>query len=212
MNYERSGDRYGRSGSGRHRQPVAQAVELPTRPKVILLTGVVGLVLMLVSLLVWYSDKRVKSHADLSDTPAPTEASASVESAPEMGVPASVVDALPVPAQVRAETKKLEEKWGIEITGMNLTAGGHGIDMRYKVLDVDKASGMLHLQELTYVLEEDSQKSLVVPFQRENQTSQKLVAGKTYFALFPNKENRVKSGGKVTLVLGGARVENLTVN
>lgn len=68
------------------------------------------------------------------------------------------------------------------------------------------------MKDFVYIVNQSSGKVLIVPFQRENQTSQKLVAGKTYFMLLPNREERVKSGSKVTVVLGGSRAENLVVN
>jgi hypothetical protein len=111
-----------------------------------------------------------------------------------------------------ASPLSLADHWGIEITKVDVAAGGKALDLRYKVVDIAKATSMLYLTNIVYILDQSSGKVLIVPFQRENQTSQKLVAGKTYFTLLPNKEGRVKSGSKVTVVLGGSRTENLVVN
>ena len=115
--------------------------------------------------------------------------------------PARVIAGLTIPQQ-----------WGIEITRVGVAANGNAIDLRYKVRDAAKASSMLFLTNTVYVLNESSGKALVVPFQRENQTSQKLVAGKTYFTLLPNKGERVTAGSKVTVILGNSRTEHLVVN
>jgi hypothetical protein len=106
----------------------------------------------------------------------------------------------------------IPDRWGIEITKVGLAAGGKALDLRYKVIDVAKATSLLYLTNFVYIYNQSNRTALIVPFQRENQTSQKLRAGKTYFTLLPNKEERVHSGSTVTVVLGGSRVENLVVN
>jgi len=105
----------------------------------------------------------------------------------------------------------MADHWGIEVTKVSVAAGGKALDLRYKVTDVAKATSLIYLTNFVYIFNQSNEKALLVPFQRENQTSQKLVAGKTYFTLLPNKEQRVKSGSTVTVVLGGSRAENLVV-
>ena len=105
----------------------------------------------------------------------------------------------------------IPEHWGIEITKVGMTAGGKALDLRYKVLDVAKATSMLHMTNYVYVFNQSNHKVLIVPFQRDNQTSQKLMVGKTYFTLLPNKDGNVSSGNTVTVVVGGSRAENLIV-
>jgi len=106
----------------------------------------------------------------------------------------------------------ISDHWGIEITKVSVAAGGKALDLRYKVTDVARATSLLFLTNFVYIYNQSNEKALLVPFQRENQTSQKLVAGKTYFTLLPNKEERVKSGSTVTVVVGGSRAENLVVD
>ena len=118
----------------------------------------------------------------------------------------------PVASVAPESPLSIQDRWGIEITKVGLAAGGKALDLRYKVVDVAKASSMLYLTNYVFIYNESDNEALIVPFQRENQTSQKLVAGKTYFTLLPNKGERVQSGSTVTVVLGGSRVENLVVN
>jgi hypothetical protein len=113
----------------------------------------------------------------------------------------------PVPAAPRS----VEDRWGLQITGMRLAFGGKGLDLRYKVLDPAKATNLLHMQGITYIIDQASGKSIPLPFQRENQTSQKLVAGKTYFALLSNKGQVVKQGSKVTVVIGNSREKDVMI-
>ncbi len=127
--------------------------------------------------------------------------------------PAALVDPRGQVVSVAPESPlNIPDRWGIEITNVRLAAGGKALDLRYKVLDVAKAASLLYLTNYVYIFNHSNKKVLMVPFQRENQTSQKLVAGKTYFTLLPNKEERVTSGSTVTVVVGGSRAENLFVN
>ncbi|HEY9172358.1 MAG TPA: hypothetical protein VI136_08755 [Verrucomicrobiae bacterium] len=107
--------------------------------------------------------------------------------------------------------RSVEEQWGIQITSMRVGFGGNGLDLRYKVTDPTKATNLLHLREITYVIDQETGKALPLPFQKENQTSQKLVAGKTYFALLANKGQVVKPGSKVTVAIGNSRVKDVPV-
>ena len=118
----------------------------------------------------------------------------------------------PVVSAASESVLNMADRWGIEITKVGVALGGKAVDLRYKVLDVAKATSMLYLTNFVYIYNQSNSKVLMVPFQRENQTSQKLVAGKTYFTLLPNKDGRVQSGSTVTVVLGGSRAENLVVN
>lgn len=105
----------------------------------------------------------------------------------------------------------MQDKWGIEITSLGVAMGGKALDLRYKVLDLAKATSMQFLTNYVYVVNQSSGKVLIVPFQQENQTKQKLSEGKVFFALLPNKEGRVQSGSVVTVVVGNSRQENIVV-
>jgi hypothetical protein len=154
--------------------------------------------------------------------PAPGESPAS--QAPSAEARPAVNDAASSPGQVLVDPRgpvatvapesplSIPDRWGIEITRLSVAAGGKALDLRYKVVDSTKAASMLYLTNFVYIFNHSNSRALVVPFQRENQTSQKLVAGKTYFALLPNSGERVKSGNEVTVVLGGSRTEKFVVN
>lgn len=105
----------------------------------------------------------------------------------------------------------VEEKWGIQITGLRLAMGGAAVDLRYKVVDADKATGLMKLTDGPYVIDHTSGKTLAVPFQKENQTQQKLVSGKSYFALLPNEGAAVQPGHKVTVAIGSTLQSDLTI-
>ena len=193
--------------------------EPPSRPKinrlVLLIAGLFTVVLGLYLVRGPRSSPPVAAPVE----PAPAAVSAvspAANDSPPTAVLASngvLVDARgPMATMAPASSSSIAAQWGIEITKVGVAAGGKALDLRYKVLDVAKATSMLYLTNLVYVFNHSNNKVLMVPFQRENQTSQKLVAGKTYFTLLPNKEGRVQSGNTVTVVLGGSRAENLVVN
>lgn len=115
--------------------------------------------------------------------------------------------ALPPPVPEPA----MQDRWGIEITSLGMAMGGKALDLRYKVLDLAKATSMQFLTNYVYVVNQSSGNVLIVPFQQENQTKQKLAEGKVFFALLPNKEGRVQSGSVVTVVVGNSRQENIVV-
>lgn len=105
----------------------------------------------------------------------------------------------------------LKDRWGIQIASVRLTAGGRALDVRYRVLDVAKASGMHAIQTETYLLDAISGKNLSSKAHSQSLVAQELVPGKTYFMMFPNSGGLVRKGGVVTLVVAGVRTEGLVV-
>lgn len=107
----------------------------------------------------------------------------------------------------------IEKKWGIEIISIRQTAAGHMLDFRYRVVDPEKAAPLFVRQTKPYLIDQASGKVLAVPDMpkvgalRSTNTPQK---GRTYWMFFGNP-GVVKAGGKVSVVIGDFRVENLTV-
>jgi hypothetical protein len=109
----------------------------------------------------------------------------------------------------------LKEKWGIAVTRLALSAGGKMVDFRYEVLDPAKAAALTEPDVKPELLDHTSGAKLVVPSSPKvgqlRQTTDQPVAGKTYFILFANTRNRVKTGDKVTIKVGDVVVDNLTM-
>jgi hypothetical protein len=224
MNSSPTKSRADRSPGGTRPGARGQAAEPPTRPKVIyaiLLAGLLSIVLILVLARATRPAQR-GGESEIGQGDAPVDQGPSAEVSPTSNI--SVKGAVSSPSRALVDTRgpvasvapasalSIADHWGIEITKVSVAAGGKALDLRYKVIDVAKATSMLYLTNFVYIYNPSNEKGLIVPFQRENQTSQKLVAGKTYFTLLPNKEQRVKSGNLVTVVVGGSRAENLVVN
>lgn len=118
------------------------------------------------------------------------------------------------PATAKAE-ESLADRWGIQITGLRLSARGNMVDFRYKVLDADKAATLSDRESKPYLLDQASGNKLLVPKTPKigplRQTAQKPEVGKVYFVLFANPNKVVKAGSKVTVALGDFQTTNLTV-
>jgi hypothetical protein len=108
----------------------------------------------------------------------------------------------------------IAETWGVEITSIRLTAHDHMIDYRYKVLDATKAADLFKRQIKPALIHQETGKVLVVPDTAKLgplRNSDIPKEGKIYWMFFGNANNLVKSGDKVTIVIGDFRIEDLLV-
>jgi hypothetical protein len=121
-------------------------------------------------------------------------------------------DAAPEALQPGAE--EIGQDWGIEITRVGLTAAGHMIDFRYKVLDAEKATPLFKRETKPYLTDQASGRTLAVPVTGKVgplRNSNMPQDGRIYWMFFGNTGQWVKRGAKVTLQIGDFRVENLVV-
>jgi hypothetical protein len=108
----------------------------------------------------------------------------------------------------------LKEKWGIEITTLSMTAGGHMIDFRFRVLDAEKAASLFTRENKPYLMDEASGQVLSVPRTAKIgplRTSDPPKQGRIYWMFFGTVPGLVESGSQVTVVIGDFRAENLVV-
>ncbi|MEA2078479.1 MAG: hypothetical protein U9P00_01225 [Pseudomonadota bacterium] len=114
--------------------------------------------------------------------------------------------------------KELKERWGVELLGIRNTAAGNFMDFRFKVLDADKALPLFDHRIKPHVVAERSQIKLPVPMAakigafRPTNRGKNIKADKTYYMIFGNPDRHVKTGEKVTVVIGDFKVEHLMVN
>jgi hypothetical protein len=104
---------------------------------------------------------------------------------------------------------------GIQVESLRLSAADMVVDMRYRVLDAEKAR-TVHKKGLTISLIDEATNSVLkVPSPAYvgplRQRSDRIQAGKVYFMLFANGGRVVRPGSKVTLVLGDVRIPHLVV-
>lgn len=111
-----------------------------------------------------------------------------------------------------------EERWGVTIQPIRLSANGYIVDFRYRVLDPDKALPLVDRTTKAYLLHQASGKVLGVPEAptigplRQTTKFGKPQEGGVYFVLFANAGKLVKEGDRVTAVIGDFRAPDLVVH
>ena len=119
-------------------------------------------------------------------------------------------------APLRPDTAlMLQDKWGIEITGLHMSGNGHLIDFRYRVLDPAKAGTLADVRYNPILIDQETGIQMKVPNTPKlgplRQSAKRLQAGKIYFMLFANSGLLVKPGSRVTIEIGDFKAENLIV-
>ena len=107
-----------------------------------------------------------------------------------------------------------EKKAGIKIVSLRPTAEGQMLDLRFQVLDPEKAKAVLDKNKKAYLLDGKTGKTLPVPLTKAGpmrQTTLKPEAGRIYFILFSNPNRVVKDDGSVSLVIGDFRKDWIKV-
>lgn len=102
----------------------------------------------------------------------------------------------------------------IEIESVRLTAAGHYIDLRYRVLDADAANSSLGPGVKPLLIDEATGATMAVPTTAKlgslRQTRGNQRPDRSYFVLFANTAG-VKAGSVVTAQMGDMRFESLTI-
>jgi hypothetical protein len=100
------------------------------------------------------------------------------------------------------------------VESVHLTAAGHFVDLRYRVLDVGRAQAALGPKIRPRLIDEATGAVMAVPTTAKlgslRQTQGEQKAGRTYFVLFVNSSG-VREGSRVTAELGALRFEHLQI-
>lgn len=111
----------------------------------------------------------------------------------------------------------LRDEWGVEVLGIHTSATGYMLDFRYRVIDAKKAAPLLdrRIKPAPYIIVEKNNAKLGVPVTSKlgalRQTTFNVKPNRNYFVLFSNPSRHVRSGDKVTVVIGDFKVEHLVV-
>ncbi len=117
------------------------------------------------------------------------------------------------PADIRSGTTAVNAQgmaahYGINVSLLGVTAAGGLIELRYQVVDPDKASPIIHDPSLAPALVvEDGGVTLRMAAPPHHHSDLRL--GGTYFFLMANANNAIHSGDLVTLVIGDVRLEHI---
>lgn len=104
----------------------------------------------------------------------------------------------------------LAARYGIDVNLIAVTAAGGLVELRYQVVDPDKASRLLHDPALAPTLVAEDSGATLVMAAPPHRHGGDLRLGGTYFFLMANAHNALHPGTPVTLVIGAARIEHLT--
>jgi hypothetical protein len=101
----------------------------------------------------------------------------------------------------------------IEVQSVRLTAAGHYVDLRYRVLDAAGATAALGPKVRPQLVNEASGAVMAVPMTAKlgslRQTQGRQTTGRTYFVMFVNKG--LQPGTHVTAELGELKFKHLVV-
>ena len=117
-------------------------------------------------------------------------------------------------AEVAPGNSSLEEKWGVKVLGVSLTAEGYMLDFRYRVLDPEKAMPLFDRQRKPYLVDEVTGALFVVPEPPKVgalRTTRPPKADRNYFIIFANPGRYLKKGSRVSVVNGDFKAEQLVV-
>ena len=99
---------------------------------------------------------------------------------------------------------------GVLITRVAVTGDGGLIDLRFRVVDPDRAHA-LHAAATPPALVDEQSGLVVHDLLMNHAHTGAYQAGVTYYLVFTNPGNWVHRGGRVTVLLGDAQVEHVTV-
>ncbi len=109
-----------------------------------------------------------------------------------------------------ASQSAFEEATGIQLVRIAVTAGGGMLDLRYRVLDPDKAIVVHDKQKPPTIYHEASGQSASRPWMPHHGSSE-LDLARTYYELIVNPGGIIKRGDRVTLVVGDVRMTHVIV-
>jgi hypothetical protein len=108
------------------------------------------------------------------------------------------------------DTDGLAARSGVRITQVAVTGGGGLLDLRFQVLDPNRANSLHDAATPPAVIDESS--GLVVrDLLMSHAHTGKFTAGETYYLVFENPGNWIRRGSKVTVLLGQAQVAHVVV-
>lgn len=114
-----------------------------------------------------------------------------------------------------AKSESVQEKWGIEVVFLRLSAAGRIIDFRYRVTDPEKAIAVFDGRVKPVVIDKASGKRMsVVSVAKAGALRQKTLSpekGRIYFILFKNEGGLMKVGSKADVEVGEIIIPGLLV-
>jgi hypothetical protein len=107
--------------------------------------------------------------------------------------------------------------YGIRLDGLHLSAHGYILDLRYRVLDPDKAAPLLDAKKKVQLIDGLRDAKLGVPESpviggmRQTSRNRVIYTDRDYFVLFVNPGRAVRSGETLDLAVDGVKIAQVTV-
>lgn len=133
-----------------------------------------------------------------------------------MGEPAvATAAAAPAPAP---EVTARPAVFGVEFIDTRLSAADHLVDLRYRVLDAEKAAPLLDRKIKPVLVNSKNGRRYYVPqppivgaLRQTARSPAAVQVGRTYFMLFANPDRELKTGDSLALYVGDQRVGDFTL-
>ena len=118
--------------------------------------------------------------------------------------PVAATPAMPISASI-------ESTYGIRFMGVDVTAGGGMIQVRYQVIDSDKTQAIHGTDLSPYVVDSNGKKYADPGMTGHSHVGKTLAAGRTDYILLADAMGGVKAGSIVTLKVGDLELRNVPV-
>jgi hypothetical protein len=104
----------------------------------------------------------------------------------------------------------LVDRTGVRVVMVAITGGGGLLDLRYQVVDPDKAAAVHDAETPPVIIDEDT--GLVInSLLMGHAHTGGFKAGVTYYLIFENPGNLIERGTTVSILLGDAQLEHIAV-
>ncbi len=179
----------------------SSAGPVPPRAKssrLILLITIPVLVLALVAVFWVYQNSTASTVASSTAEPAGAAAAATSDSADS---------AEQRTAATTISVKTLEERYGIRLRLLAVTALGGMVDLRYMIMDHTKAKDLAQYLGQIELVDDESGATLKMATGHGMHRNDRIEDGQLNFHFFANAGNAIKQGNPVTVVIGPVRLE-----
>lgn len=130
-------------------------------------------------------------------------------------LPAAASDGAVMQNRSTASAKPSQEASGILVERVSLSAAGVMIDMRYRILDLEKAQKVLNNSARLMMIDQKTGAILPVPDMAKvgklRQLPKNQEPSRIYWMFFRNTGGVVKQGSKLSLVMGDVKIKDIVV-
>lgn len=121
-----------------------------------------------------------------------------------------VLQSRTTPLSMESIEAAIEDRYGIHVTMVAVTAAGGVVDFRFKVTDPEKAEKYMHgpYNELPILIAETNG-TRIDPRTHIHKANYEF--GRTYYMIYRNPGGVIEPGSEVTIVLGDLRLNHVPV-